>query len=61
MDAKERSELVDKIYSIVSGADNIDEITEVKSAIDEWLADYDGGDTADELAADFQEYYNYHD
>ena len=47
-----------RIYSIVSGADNRDEMDVTRSDIHDWLADgdLDGSETAEQLAAEYNEY-----
>ena len=47
-----------RIYGIVSGADNTDEIDATQSDIHDWLADgdLDGDETAEQLAAEYIEY-----
>lgn len=47
-----------RIYSIVSGADNCDEIEVTQSEIHDWLADgdLDGSETAEQLATEYIEY-----
>ena len=57
MNGKKLAEMTEKIYSIVSGADNKQEHQEVTSAIEDWLSEYDGDDSAETLADEFKEYY----
>lgn len=50
--------LTSAIYNAVSGADNTDEIDATESEIHDWLADGDltGGETVEELTAEYIEY-----
>lgn len=59
MNAKNIESLAWEIYSIVSGADNKQEMHETLSAIEDWLNEGDLSDNpnASKLAEEFKEFY----
>ena len=52
------SPLAEKVYSILSGADNKQEKQDFIAAFDEWMNDSEYEGSVEELAAEFDEYYN---
>ena len=52
------SPLGEKVYSILSGADNKQEKNDFIAAFDEWFNDSEYEGSVEELAAEFDEYYN---